>query len=163
MSWELEVRPRKSTRYAIGSALFLVVSFVTVAILLRHSDTGVYFRPADQAAMILLGCALAGGALLLARPRLRVSAKGVWVRNVFGEKFVDWDLAKGLSFPDGSAWARIELPDDEYIPVMAIQANDRAYAVDSIRRFRALGQKYATSAEPTAEQANDVTASTDLP
>ena len=155
MSWELEVRPRKSTRYAIGSALFLAISFVTVAVLLRNSNTGVFFRPADQAAMILLGFALAGGALLLARPRLRVSDKGVWVRNVFGEKFIEWDLARGLSFPDGSAWARIELPDDEYIPVMAIQANDRAYAVDSIERFRALGQKYAIGAEPTTQPANE--------
>ena len=50
---------------------------------------------------------------------------------------------QGLSFPDGAAWARIDLPDDEYIPVLAIQANDREHAVDAVRRFRTLEAKYA--------------------
>ncbi len=47
---------------------------------------------------------------------------------------VDWDLDQGLSFRDGASWARIELPDDEYVPVMAIQANDREHAVQAVRR-----------------------------
>lgn len=141
--WELDVRPRRSSYYAIGTAALLVSAFLIIAILLRNSDTGVYFRPADQVAMVALGCALAGGALLLARPRLRVDARGVLVRNVFAEKFIEWEHVQGLSFPDGAAWARIELPDDEYIPAMAIQANDRERAADAVQRFRALGRKYA--------------------
>lgn len=145
-AWELDVRPRRSRYYAIGTATFLVAAFALIAIVLRNSDTGVYFRPADQLAMVLLGCALGGGALLLARPRLRVNAQGVLVRNVFAEKFVEWDIIRGLSFPDGAAWARIELPDDEYIPAMAIQANDRGLAVDAVQRFRELGRKYAPAA-----------------
>lgn len=143
--WELIARPRKSRNAAIIAAVFLVVVHVTLAILLRTEQTGVFFRLSDQIAMAGLGCVFAAGVLLLARPRLRVGPRGIAVRNVLNERVVDWDLAQGLSFPDGAAWARIELPDDEYISVMAIQSNDREYAVDAVRRFRALETEYTAS------------------
>ena len=140
--WDLEVRPRKTARYAIGVAVLLVVLFSVVGALLRTSATGVYFRAADQVAMVLFGFLLAGLVLLLTRPRLRVNASGVDVRNGLGEKHIDWDLVQGLSFPDGAAWARIELPDDEYVPVLAIQANDKQHAVEAVQAFRALDARH---------------------
>ncbi|NLE81132.1 MAG: PH domain-containing protein [Rhodococcus sp.] len=143
--WELIARPRKSRNAAIVAAVFLVVVHVTLAILLRTEQTGVFFRLSDQLAMAGLGCVFAAGVLLLARPRLRVGPRGIAVRNVLNERVVDWDLSQGLSFPDGAAWARIELPDDEYISVMAIQSNDRDYAVDAVRRFRAVEAEYTAS------------------
>lgn len=145
--WDLEVRPQKSARYAKGVAVVCVLLFVVLGIALRSSSTGVYFRLADQLAMIGIGVVLAGGVLLLARPRLRVNSDGVLVRNAFGERRVDWDLVEGLSFPDGAAWARIELPDDEYIPVMAIQSNDREHAVDAVRSFRTLAGRYTSTGD----------------
>lgn len=143
--WTLVAKPRKSRRYAIGVAVLLVVVHVTFAILLRGDSTGVYFRLADQLAFAGIGCLLAAGVLLLTRPRVRIGPRGIAVRNVLGERIVDWDLYEGLSFPDGAAWARIELPDDEYLAAMAIQSNDREYAVDAVDRFRALASEYATS------------------
>ncbi|TQC41432.1 PH domain-containing protein [Rhodococcus sp. WS4] len=143
--WTLVAKPRKSRRYAIGVAIFLVVVHVTFAILLRGDSTGVYFRLADQLAFAGIGCLLAAAVLLLTRPRLQVGPRGIAVRNVLGERIVDWDLYEGLSFPDGAAWARIELPDDEYLAVMAIQSNDREYAVEAVDRFRALASEYARS------------------
>ncbi|MFC9356301.1 PH domain-containing protein [Rhodococcus sp. NPDC057014] len=143
--WTLVAKPRKSRRYAIGVAVLLVVVHVTFAILLRGDSTGVYFRLADQLAFAGIGCLFAAAVLLLTRPRVRIGPRGIAVRNVLGERIVDWDLYEGLSFPDGSAWARIELPDDEYLAVMAIQSNDREYAVDAVDRFRALASEYAPS------------------
>ena len=143
--WDFEVRSKKSPKYAMAAAAVLVVVHVTLAVLLRSSATGVYFRVVDQFAMAGIGCLLAGGVLLLTRPRLRVGPRGIGVRNILGERVVEWDLDRGLSFPDGAAWARIELPDDEYVPVMAIQANDGDHAVDAVRRFRALEAKYTGS------------------
>lgn len=143
--WELIARPKKTRNAAIAVAVLLVAVHLTLGILLRGDQTGVYFRLVDQIAMVGLGCVLAGGVLLLARPRLRVGPRGIAVRNAFSEKIVDWDLAEGLSFPDGAAWARIELPDDEYIPVMAIQSNDREYAVDAVRRFRSVAAEHTQS------------------
>ena len=43
-----------------------------------------------------------------------------------------------MSFPRGARWARVDLPDDEYIPVMAIQAVDKERAVDAMDRVRGL-------------------------
>ena len=143
--WDLEVRPLKTARVAYAVAAVLVIVFVVAAILLRGSGTGVSFRPADQVAMVLLGLVLAGGVLLLARPRLRVGARGISIRNVFSERIFDWNSVSGLSFPDGASWARIDLPEDEYVPIMAIQANDKERAVIAVQKFRALGAKYAGS------------------
>ncbi|WP_338892441.1 PH domain-containing protein [Rhodococcus sovatensis] len=141
--WDLEVRSKKSARYAIAAAVLLVVAHTTVAILLRVSPTGVYFRTADQVAMAGIGFLLAGVALLLTRPRVRVGKSGVAVRNIFSERLIEWDLVRGLSFPDGAMWARVDIPDDEFIPVMAIQSNDRDHAVAAVRTFRSLEAKYS--------------------
>ncbi|MGA9873579.1 MAG: PH domain-containing protein [Rhodococcus sp. (in: high G+C Gram-positive bacteria)] len=141
--WDLEVRSKKSARYAIAAAVLLVVAHTTVAILLRVSPTGVYFRTADQVALAGIGVLLGGIALLLTRPRLRVGVEGVAVRNILGERLIEWDLVQGLSFPDGAMWARVDIPDDEFISVMAIQSNDRQHAVDAVRAFRALEARYA--------------------
>ena len=50
---------------------------------LRTADTGVYFRIADQVAMVMIGALIAGGVLLLARPRVRADADGIEVRNTW--------------------------------------------------------------------------------
>ncbi len=139
----LQVRPRRALRAAILSAVVLVAVFSVVAALLRETPTGVYFRVADQVAMVLLGVLLAGGALLFARPRLRADAEGVEVRNLLATHRLPWALVQEVSFPDGASWARLELPDDEYVAVMAIQAADRQHAVTALRRLRELHAEHA--------------------
>nr|BBX77377.1 hypothetical protein MFLOJ_11640 [Mycobacterium florentinum] len=47
-----------------------------------------------------------------------------------------------MSFPVGSRWAHIDLPDDEYIPVMAIQAVDKGRAVDAMDSVRSALARY---------------------
>ena len=143
MTDRLDVRPRRATWVAVVIAAVLIVVFITVGALLRRTDTGVYFQLADQLAMALIGVLLAAGALLFARPRLRADAGGVHVRNVIGSHRLPWALVRRVSFPDGSPWARLDLPDDEYVPVMAIQAADGARAVGAIRALRELHSKYA--------------------
>jgi hypothetical protein len=131
-----EVSPRKVRRVAVVAAVVLIVVFTVVAALLRRTPTGVYFRLSDQVAMVLVGLLLAGAALLFARPRLRAGADGVEVRNLLGTRTVPWDLVLRVSFPDDAPWARLELPDDEYIAVMAIQSADGRHAVHAIRALR---------------------------
>ena len=133
-----EARPRKARRVAVAAAVVLVAVFAVVAVLLRQTPTGAYFRLSDQVAMVLLGLLLAGAALLFARPRVRAGADGVEVRNLFGSRTLPWELVLGVSFPDGAPWARLEIPDDEYIAVMAIQAADGRHAVQAIRALRAV-------------------------
>ena len=139
----LDVRPRRVRWVAVALAVLLVALFSLVGALLRRSDTGVYFRTEDQVAMVLLGVFLGGAALLFARPRVRADADGVYVRNIVTSHQLPWALVLRVSFPEGASWARLELPDDEYLAVMAIQAADRGYAVDAIRRLRELHRRYA--------------------
>ena len=140
---ELVVRPWRSIWVSVIAAVVLVAVFAAVGALLRRSDTGVSFQVADQVAMVLVGVLLAVGALLFARPLLRADAEGVHVRNVIGSQRLPWALVLGVSFPDGSPWARLDIPDDEYVPVMAIQAVDGQRAVAAIRTLRELHARYA--------------------
>jgi hypothetical protein len=137
-----EARPRKARRVAIAAAVVLVAVFAVVAALLRRTSTGVYFRFSDQVSMVVLGVLLAGAVLLFARPRVRAGADGVEVRNLLGTRMLPWGIVRRVSFPDGAPWARLELPDDEYIAVMAIQSADGRHAVQAIRALRAVHAKH---------------------
>ncbi|MDQ4020404.1 MAG: PH domain-containing protein [Actinomycetota bacterium] len=140
-----DARPRKARRVAVAAAVLLVGVFTVIAVLLRQTSTGVYFRFSDQVAMVVLGLLLAGAALLFARPRVRAGADGVEVRNLLGSRTLPWELVLRVSFPDGAPWARLELPDDEYIAVMAIQAADGRHAVQAIRALRAVHTEHTAS------------------
>ena len=132
------LRPRKVLIAAWAGAVVIVVLFVVIALVLRTSETGVFFRTADQVSLLVVGFFIAGGVLLLARPRVIADAEGIEVRNVLLNRRIPWEAVERVAFPDGASWARLDLPDDEYLPVLAIQAVDGARAVDGIRRVRAL-------------------------
>jgi hypothetical protein len=149
----LVLRPRRVLVVAWVGAVGTVAAFVVVALLLRTSNTGVYFRTADQVAMVLLGVLIAAGVLLLARPRVRADARGVEVRNVGVPRYLPWELVRAVSFPDGASWARLDLPDDEYLAVMAVQAVDGQRAVAGIRQLRALHAAARRVSRPAAPEA----------
>jgi hypothetical protein len=132
------VRPRKVMIAAWVGAVAVVALFIVVAVLLRGNETGVYFRFADQVALVVLGLLIGGGVLLLARPRVRADAEGIEVRNILMTRRLPWHFVRRVAFPDGASWARLDLPDDEYLPVLAIQAVDGYRAVEGIARLRAL-------------------------
>lgn len=152
MDAEFQARPRRALRVSVAAAVVLIVVFSVVGALLRNTPTGVYFRVSDQVAMVLVGVLLAGGALLFARPRVRAGAQGVEVRNLLGSHLVPWELVLRVSFPDGAPWARLELPDDEYIAVMAIQSADGRYAVQAIRGLRAVHAEHTAPRAPGQER-----------
>jgi len=132
------LRPRRAVVISWVGAVAIVALFTAIAVVLRNSDTGVFFRVADQVAMVLIGLFIAGGILLMARPRVRADTAGIEVRNVLATRHLPWTEVERVAFPDGASWARLDLPDYEYIPVMAVQAVDGQRAVDAIRALRAL-------------------------
>jgi hypothetical protein len=149
----LVLRPRLLLICAWAGAVAVLVIFAVVAYLMPAEDTGVVFRPADQISMMVLGVLIAGGLLLMARPRVRADARGIEVRNIAASHWFPWTDVEGVAFPDGTSWARLDLPDDEYHPVLAVQAVDRRRAVDGIRRLRALHRDAVHSSGPQrAEQ-----------
>ena len=133
-----QARPHKATVIAVAVAVVFVAVFAVVAVLLRRSSTGVYFYASDQVAMAGIGIVLALGALWFARPRVRADRDGIEVRNMLGTHHYRWSDIKGVSFPDGSPWARLELPADEYVPILAVQAIDGEHAVTAMRELRRL-------------------------
>jgi hypothetical protein len=78
-----------------------------------------------------------------------VGAAGLSVRNLLGDRLIPWSEVVGVSFPAGARWARIDLPDDEYIPLMAIQAVDKDRAVAAMDTVRELLERYRPSREQT--------------
>jgi hypothetical protein len=140
--WDAELRPHWTPLFAYGAAFVIAAAHIVVGLLLKMNSSGVIFQTADQVAMAILGLVIAGLVLLFARPRLRVGKSGLSVRNMLGDRLVPWSEVVGVSFPAGSRWARIDLPDDEYIPVMAIQAVDKDRAVDAMDTVRSLFARY---------------------
>lgn len=141
-TWDLEVRPHHAIFTVRIVAGVLAAIFIFGGIMLRHGSTGVNFRVSDQIALMVFGLLLAGAVLLLARPRVRVGARGVVVRNILGDSEFGWPDIRGISFPDKKSWARLELVHDEYVPMMAIRSNDKMRAAEAMDRFRELGAKY---------------------
>jgi hypothetical protein len=140
--WDVEIRPHLTPYFAYGAALLILAAHVTVGALLKVASTGVIFQTADQVAIGLLGAVIASVVLLFARPRLRVGADGIAVRNLLNYRLIPWSDVVDVSFPRGARWARVDLPDDEYVPVLAIQAVDKDRAVDAMDRVRGLLERY---------------------
>jgi Bacterial PH domain len=140
--WDADLRPRLTPLFAYAAAFVIAAAHIAVGLLLKIKSSGVIFQTADQIAMALLGVVLAGVVLLFARPRLRVGPAGLSVRNLLGDKVIPWSDTVGVSFPPGARWARVDLPDDEYVPVMAIQAVDKDRAVAAMDTVRSLQARY---------------------
>ncbi|MGB8404628.1 MAG: PH domain-containing protein [Mycobacterium sp.] len=140
--WDLEVRPQRVKYAAYAAAAVIVVVHVAVGALLKLRATGVIFQTSDQIAMAVLGFILAGLVLLFTRSRLRAGPAGISIRNVVSDKLIPWQDVAGVSFPVGARWARIDLPDDEYVPAMAIQSVDKVRAVTAMDELRALVVRY---------------------
>jgi hypothetical protein len=140
--WDIEIRPHLTPYFAYGAAALILAAHIVVGALLKISSTGVIFQTADQVAIALLGAVIAGVVLLFARPRLRVGAAGVAVRNLLGYRLIPWPDVVDVSFPRGARWARVDLADDEYVPLLAIQAVDKDRAVDAMAQVRELLERY---------------------
>lgn len=140
--WDVEIRPRLTPYFAYAAAAVILAAHITVGVLLKIASTGVIFQTADQVAIALLGAVIAGAVLMFARPRLRVGASGVAVRNLLGYRLIPWSEVVDISFPRGARWARVDLPDDEYVPVMAIQAVDKERAIAAMDTVRGLLERY---------------------
>lgn len=139
---ELEVRPVRIRWTAYVLAVVLFAFFAAGALLVNVESSGFRFQLSDQVAMVVLGTLLAGGALLFARPRLRAGPEGVEVRTSVRTHRVAWADVVAVSFPDGAQFARLDLPDDEYLAIAALQAIDGAHAARGITALRALYARY---------------------
>lgn len=140
--WDAELRPHLTPVFVYAAAFLVAAVHIAVGFLLKMGSSGVIFQTSDQVAMAILGLIIAGGMLLFARPKLRIGPAGLAVRNLLGYRLIPWSEVVGVSFPAGGRWARVDLPDDEYVPVMAIQAVDKDRAVEAMDTVRSLVARY---------------------
>lgn len=136
----VEFRPKRVRVVAGLAAGVILVLFTALSFGLKGSTGDGYgqFQAGDQLAMIGLGVLAALGALVFTRPRVRADATGVRIRNVVGGYDLPWAVVRAVRFDRNSAWAVLELHDDETVPVHALQAADKDYAVTGVRVLRAL-------------------------
>jgi Bacterial PH domain len=133
-------RPRR-IRWVAGPAAVAVVVLFTVLSFGLTGATGNgmgQFARGDQTAMIGLGVLIGLGILAFTRPRVRADAAGVRIRNVVGSYELPWAVVRAVRFDRNSPWATLELHDDETVPIHALQAVDKEYAVGGVRALRAL-------------------------
>lgn len=154
--------PRRLSRVCWASAVVIAVGSVVLALALEgasagsaasgnagagsaavgiggRSSYGVAFTPLTRAMVAVFGIACAGLLLLLTRPRLLADREGLRVRNVGRWRRVPWADVQGLRLDDASPWMVVDLPDDETLSVLAVQAADgeRARATfEAVRRLR---------------------------
>jgi hypothetical protein len=140
--WDVVLRPRLMPYVAYVAAFVIATTGIVVGFLLKIRYTGAIIQPADQVAMGGLGVILAAAILLLATPRVRAGRAGIGVRNILTERIVPWRDVVDVSFPRGARWARVDLPDYEYVPVLAIQSIDGERAVVSMDALRDLLAQY---------------------
>jgi len=136
----VEFRPKR-IRWVAGIAAASVVILFTALSFGLHGSTGDNygsFQRGDQSAMIGLGILAAAGILVFTRPRVWADAEHVRVRNVVGNFDLPWSAVRAVRFDRNSAWAMLELHDDDTVPVHALQATDKDYAVEGVRSLRAL-------------------------
>jgi hypothetical protein len=133
-------RPRR-VRWVAGSIAAAVAVLFTVLSFGLKGSTGDgfgQFERGDQAAMIGLGVLIALGVLAFTRPKATADADGIKIRNVVGGYELPWSVVRAVRFDRNAAWASLELLDDDTVPVHALQAADKEYAVDGVRTLRAL-------------------------
>lgn len=133
----------------VAAAVTLLASAGLAAALSGPIDgTPAVFGLADRVGMVGLGVIGAAGLLTLTRPLVEADAERVRVRNIVGGCEVSWGLVRAVRFDRGASWATLELPDDEVVGVLAVQAVDRQHAVAAVRALRARHAAYRQRTAP---------------
>ncbi|WP_425457830.1 PH domain-containing protein [Catellatospora sichuanensis] len=133
----MSFRPQRTRKVCIAAAVVVVVLFAVIGTALTEVGEGV-FRKGDQFAMIGLGVVFALGILAVARPRVEADADGVRVRNIIGGYELPWGAVRAINIERNQPWMSLELENDDTVSVLAVQAVDRAYALEAVQALRAL-------------------------
>jgi hypothetical protein len=141
--WDYTYHPQWLRRTGLWVAGVVIAIHLVFGLLLDISYTGVGVEWSDKIGLIAIGLVIAGAVLLVFRTRLRVGPDGVGVRTLVGERVFTWDVVRGLEYPDKGFAARLLLPSDEHVPVLAVQSRDGDRAVDAMETFRELYTKYS--------------------
>lgn len=142
LPWELVVTSKSMTLWSWAAVVGVMIIHIFFAVVVGIGYTGARVTTVDQWAFVGIGLLFSAVCLLGLRPRVRVNADGVEVRNFLGSQFYPWEVIHGLSFPRGAKWARLELPDFEFVPMWAFQVADGIRVIEAVDNFRVLEDRY---------------------
>ena len=140
--WELEVSSPFLKKLAWILVVLVMAVHIFMAIVVAVGDTGVTVSSADRWGFIGIGLVFSFVALSLLRPHVKVNSQSVEVRNIVNGQFYPWEIIHGLSFPQEAKWARLELPDFEFVPMMALNIYDKQLIAQRVEDFRQLEDRY---------------------
>lgn len=142
VQWPFEVRSPFLKRLAFIGVVVVMIIHIIMSVIVAIGDTGVPVTGLDQLSFIGIGLIFSLVCLLLLRPRVRVNSTGVEIRNVVNAQFYPWEIVHGLSFPASAKIARLELPDFEFVPMMALNIYDKDTIAKNVERFRLIEDRY---------------------
>lgn len=141
--WEFEATSAFLRKFAIIAVCIIIPIHLFMGLTLDIEFTGATVTEIDKFSFPLVGVLISVLVwLMFTRPRVRANADGVEIRNIVGTRFYPWTVIYGLSFPEGSRMARLELPEFEYVPMWALQSADKERVIAAVRKFRELEAKY---------------------
>lgn len=141
--WELTVTSPYLRRMAMIAVCIIMPIHIFMGLTVDIEFTGAAVTEIDKFAFPGVGVVISVLVwLMFTRPRLNANSDGVEIRNIVGTRFYPWAVIYGLSFPEGSRMARLELPEFEYVPVWAMQSGDKEQVIKSVRDFRELEARY---------------------
>ena len=111
-------RSRRGRAMALGLATAALVLFGAIGLLMSAWAVG------DRVLLFLLGLGLAAFLWRYAAIEARARPEGLYVRNLFLSQTVPWDEIVGVRFPEGDAWAVMDLVEGDSLAVMAVQRAD---------------------------------------
>lgn len=111
-------RSRRGRAMALVLASAAVLLFGAIAVFMQAWAIG------DRVMLFLLGLGLAGFLWRYAAIAAHARPDGLHVRNLFLSQTVPWDDIVGVRFPEGDAWAVLDLTEGDTLAVMAVQRAD---------------------------------------
>ncbi|MFG2523234.1 PH domain-containing protein [Streptomyces sp. NPDC048527] len=126
-------RPARTRAVLLGLGGAMFVTLTAIALMLGG------LNPGDRLTFIFTGALLAGGLVLLARPKAVADDEGVTVVNIARSRRLSWAEIVQVTLRPGDPWVFLNLSDGTSLAVMGIQpamAKERALA--DARALRAL-------------------------
>lgn len=135
----LVVRPRRLLLSCRLAAALLLGVFGVIALVLPQGEAGgAPIGPADQIAFFCIGGLMALAVLQLTRVKVTADIDGIVIKGYASEKALPWGVVAAVRMDEGSPWASLDLQDDDTVALLAVQANDKAHAVDAVLELRRL-------------------------
>ncbi|MEV0692752.1 PH domain-containing protein [Streptomyces sp. NPDC050388] len=139
-------RPGRTRAVLLGAAVALFGALSLIALLLEQVD------PGERISFVFTGALLAGGLVLLARPRVDADESGITVVNIVGRRRLEWAQILQVNLRPGDPWVFLDLSDGTSMPVLGIQPGiARERAIADARALRALTVAHSL-ADPDASR-----------